>query len=1026
MKRFLAVFLILIQCLSSNPVFAKEMQTGVDFYNSLNEIVDMAMSRSNTPGVAVAVVSEDGIWTDGYGYADEAEEIMVTNDTLFELGSMSKAFTALGILYLEHENKLCLDDEVKEYLPWLSLIYKGEYKGQRVDGEVPVTLKNLLYHTSGIPFETIGYIPEGNSDDMLESTVRNLIGVELDFYPGQKYSYATINYDILGLVIEVITGNCFEDFIMEKICKPLGLSHTYLYRQEAQETGHLAKGYKTGFFQAWEYDAPEYRGNTPAGYVISSIDDMARWMQIQMGMIDVPEPYAELIARSHISDRTVTAVDDYSYAAGWNVHIRGEYLTHGGSNPNYSSMMMINMEQKTGICVLTNLNSSAPGYICDNFFHALFRESYVKYERDIYQLMDGVFSLLLLILSLLGIVFAILLMHAVIDIISRKRSRQKFKKVNVAGIVPAVPILCFYGYCIYYLPNILFGRLPWMAVAVWGSRSIPLGSIVAYLAGIIFFLYVVLTYDYPKSKEKNYITLIPLSVLNGLASALIIFTINESFNRNLEYSKELLVYFLFALTFFVYTIKLTQGRMIVIANEIVFEKRIAIIDRILQASYQSIEKIGSARIYSSLNNDASAVSKLPGTIVSIASNILTLIFCLGYLLSNSPAAFAASTTVIILNCFISYLTGRLASRYWEKNRDVQDIYFSQLSDLVYGFKELILSSLRKMEFGKEIRSYSRYSAELSKEASIKFLNFGLYNTLMYNIIFGVVVFVFPIIIYGINVNDLRENLFLVFYLIGPFGNLMGAIPNLTEVKVNMQRINQLICDLGTENTENSLPIDHTKSHSGELVLQLNKVIFKYESEKHEEDEFVLGPIEEEIRTGEITFIIGGNGSGKSTLGKILAGLYSPVSGTVSINGDPCSVRDLNDCFAAVYSDFYLFSKFYGIEYQARKEEIHHMLKHMKLEDKVEIDENGKFVDIKLSTGQRKRLAFIVCCLDDKPFMLFDEWAAEQDPEFRTYFYMEILPKMKEKGKGIIVITHDDRFFHLADRIIKLERGKLVQ
>lgn len=1025
MNRYFIIFLIIILILPSTLVSAKESNMRVDSYSSLNEIIDMAMQKSGTPGVAVAVVSENGVWMNGYGYADEAAGVMVGEDTLFELGSMSKAFTALGILYLEHEQELSLDDDIKEYLPWFSVVYNGMYKGQEIHGEVPITLKNLLYHTSGIPIETIGYIPEGNTDDMLERTVRNLIGVELDFYPGEKFSYATINYDVLGLVIEVITGNSYENFIMEKICKPLGLNNTYLYRQTAQETGLYAQGYKTEFLLPQKYDAPEYRGNTPAGYVISSIEDMARWMQIQMGFVSVPEPYNDLIIKSHISDRTVEAADEYAYAGGWNVHIRGEYLMHGGSNPNFSSMIMINMEQKIGICVLTNLNSNAPGYICNTFFDEQFSQSVTKYKRDIYQFLDGVFSFLFYLLLVFGTVFLVLLLYAVMEIITGKRNRQKMRTVNVAGILLAVPIMSFYGFCIYYLPNVLFNRLPWMMVAVWGSKSIIWGSITAFFVGIVFFIYVILTYQYPKPKEKNYITLIPLSVLNGLASALIIFTINESFNRNLEYSKELLVYFLFALTFFVYTIKLTQGRMIVVTNEIVYEKRIAIINRVLETSYQSIEKIGSARIYSSLNNDTNEVANLPGIIVSVASNALTMIFCLGYLWSNSVAAFSASAGVIILNCFISYLTGKMASRYWVKNRDVQDVYFSQMSDLVHGFKELILGKQRKEEFSEEIRKYSRYSAELSKEASIKFLNFGLYNTLMYNIIFGTVVFVFPIIIMGINVNDLRENLFLVFYLIGPFGNLMGAIPNLTKIKVNMQRIKQLLCDLDDENIKNGLPQSDTISNTNKLILQLEQVIFKYMTENQEGDEFILGPIDTEIKSGEITFIIGGNGSGKSTLGKILAGLYSPANGHISINQKQCTINELNDCFSAVFSDFHLFSKLYGIEYQSQKEEILQMFKDMKIEDKIEIDENGKFMDLKLSTGQKKRLAFIVCCLDDKPFMLFDEWAAEQDPEFRAYFYMEILPQLKRKGKGIIVITHDDRFFHMADKVIKLERGKMV-
>ena len=67
----------------------------------------------------------------------------------------------------------------------------------------------------------------------------------------------------------------------------------------------------------------------------------------------------------------------------------------------------------------------------------------------------------------------------------------------------------------------------------------------------------------------------------------------------------------------------------------------------------------------------------------------------------------------------------------------------------------------------------------------------------------------------------------------------------------------------------------------------------------------------------------------------------------------------------------------------------------------------------------------MCCLDDKPFVLLDEWAAEQDPEFRRYFYDELLPRLKKQGKGVIVITHDDRYFEQADKMIKLERGILV-
>ena len=135
--------------------------------------------------------------------------------------------------------------------------------------------------------------------------------------------------------------------------------------------------------------------------------------------------------------------------------------------------------------------------------------------------------------------------------------------------------------------------------------------------------------------------------------------------------------------------------------------------------------------------------------------------------------------------------------------------------------------------------------------------------------------------------------------------------------------------------------------------------------------------------------------------------------------------DLNECFTAVYSDFYLFKKLYGVDTVSKKEEIIKLINLMKLDQKVELDDNGEFKSLNLSTGQKKRLAYIVCCLDDKPFILFDDWAAEQDPEFRAYFYDELLSMLKEQGKGVIVITHDDRYFERADKMIKLERGTLI-
>lgn len=988
--------------------------------NEIDSIVEEALKKTDTPGAAVTIIENQKIQFRNYGYADKDTNVAVTSDTLFELGSMSKAFTGLGILYLEQEGKINLTDTIQTYIPWLHFYISGNQNWNSSREEAVVTIENLLYHTSGIPFQTIGFIPEGNSEDKLEETVQQLNGINLDFCPGEKYSYATVNYDILGLIIQEVSGESYEEFIEEQILIPLGLYHTYIIEESARRTGLLATGYKRQFFRSQAYHAPRYRGNTPAGYIISSASDMARWLGIQMGSIDIPPEYQAIINKSHKGNSTVRAVEDAYYGVGWNVDIKGNFISHGGSNPNFSSMIMVDRTKGIGICILTNQNSAAPAYITDHFFNSISGKSVAKFKPDSYQSMDTIFSLIFIFSSLFFLVFLILLLKVCVDLARKERKYEKFRNKRAIGIMLVIPVIIFLGFCIYYLPSILFARLPWGAVKVWGSVSIVYGSITGFAACSTFLLYAVLTFHFPKAQEKNYLALILLSVMNGLAGSLIIFVINESFNRELQYSKELLVYFIFSLLFYIYTIKLVQGRMIILTNELAYEKRVSMIQKIINSNFEKIENIGNSKIYSGLNNDTESLLKIPKLIVDFASNILVLIFCLACIMINNKGAFIASVCIICLNFVISFLTSRAATKFWEKNRTIKDIYFDQMADLIYGFKELLHNIDRKRDFWQDMKKTSRVAAEFSKQAGIKFLNFRLYNQLMYNIIFGVVVFIFPIFLVGISINDLRQTLFLVFYLIGPFASIMNAIQGMTECRVNLKRINQLMDELNdTEYGQSQIRIPEGLE---KIRITCKNVIYEYSNTNHMAAEFVLGPINMEIETGEITYITGGNGSGKSTLGKLLTGLYEVQKGQMLLNDKPCAVEDLNMCFTAVYSDYHLFKKLYGVNLSQKQHELEKLMELMNLNDKIIFSKTGEFDSAKLSTGQKKRLAFILSCLDDKPFMLFDEWAAEQDPTFKQYFYETLLPALKKKGKGIIVITHDDRYFYLADKIIRLERG----
>ncbi len=195
----------------------------------------------------------------------------------------------------------------------------------------------------------------------------------------------------------------------------------------------------------------------------------------------------------------------------------------------------------------------------------------------------------------------------------------------------------------------------------------------------------------------------------------------------------------------------------------------------------------------------------------------------------------------------------------------------------------------------------------------------------------------------------------------------------------------------------------------------------------EDSKFVLGPIDLSFQPGELVFLVGGNGSGKSTLAKILTGLYLPEAGEILLDGKPVDHKNRDQyrqLFSAVFADFYLFDSLIGLRGSDLDAKARQYLKLLHLNHKVSV-QNGALSTTAVSQGQRKRLALLTAYLEDRPFYLFDEWASDQDPYFKKIFYTQLLPELKARGKTVLVITHDDRYFDLADRIIKLDYGKIV-
>jgi putative pyoverdin transport system ATP-binding/permease protein len=268
---------------------------------------------------------------------------------------------------------------------------------------------------------------------------------------------------------------------------------------------------------------------------------------------------------------------------------------------------------------------------------------------------------------------------------------------------------------------------------------------------------------------------------------------------------------------------------------------------------------------------------------------------------------------------------------------------------------------------------------------------------------------------------------VLLFIVGPLGFVVDAVPVISEANIAVEKLGELerIFDDADDTARTALtgPLQSKDTFD---AITLKNVSFSYAS-PGDEKVFSVGPVDLKVNKGEILFFVGGNGSGKTTLIKLIAGLYYPQKGMLYFDDVPVNMTNYDyyrNFFAIIFSDFHLFDRLYGIQY-VDEERLNTLLNTMDLSEKITYG-NGRFSNINLSTGQRKRLALAVALMEDRSIYVFDEVAADQDPGFRRYFYEEVLRDLKNQGKTVIVVSHDDRYFHVADRVIKLDFGSVVQ
>jgi len=1000
---------------NDNPGPNPETKTSTSLARIEEKVVEL-MKKGDIPGLGLVIVNGDQpVYMKGFGYADAEKKIPVTDDTLFELGSTSKAFTALAALQLEKEGLINLDDHVSKYLDWFSATYKGK--------KFEITLRQVLHQTSGIPFKSIALIPESNAADALQQTVRNLKGIELVRVPGTAFEYATINYDIIGAVIEKVTRMSYEEYITKRVLQPLELTHTQVGADKSNPL--MAKGYKVSFFTPRPYDAPVYRGNYPAGYIVSNVKDMTRWVQLHMGLLEPGAGMREFMEKSHQPDRSVNPMPATlaSYGMGWMVHEYGSRLIeHGGQNPNFTSYIAFRPGEKIGVVVMANSMSNYTGYI-GNYVMELTRGNLKPPAMVEGRTIDGVASMFSLGLGLYLLLVLVYIITVFIDLF---RDRRQFEPLTLKKAAKWIGMTLAYLPFIVgvYLLPLALSELPWKVASVWSPGSFPAVAILVLSAMGASYIASVLSLFFPVKNKyiRNMPLIIILSLLSGAANAVVIFLITTALFTNVKLFYQ--VYF-YALAFIIYIVgrKVIQTRLTTITFEIVYDLRMRLIDKIFLTTYQNFEKLNRGRVFATLNDDTGQIANSAGIVVGLITSVITAICAFVYLATIAFWATAVTLAVVfIIASLYGFVSGK-ARQYFEEARDTRNVYMGLLNGLLDGFKELSLRLNKKRQYRGDVERTSMEFQNKMAMAIIRFINAFLIGESMLLIVLGAVSFAIPRIFPNISQFTLMSFIMILLYLIGPVNVILNSIPAIVQIRVAWNRVKEFEKDVPANIDPQKLLVSEAARGEVERITAKD-VEFRYESE-NKEDTFVVGPLDFEAQKGEITFIIGGNGSGKTTLAKLLTGLYLPEKGQVRIEGQNLGDQEVGEYFSTVFSGYHLFEKLYDVDLTkiGKKEQADKYLKLLHLDDKVQIGDIG-FSTIDLSGGQRKRLALLQCYLEDAPIYLFDEVAADQDPEFRKFFYRTLLQKMKEEGKIIIAITHDDHYFDVADKIIKMDMGKI--
>jgi len=461
-----------------------------------------------------------------------------------------------------------------------------------------------------------------------------------------------------------------------------------------------------------------------------------------------------------------------------------------------------------------------------------------------------------------------------------------------------------------------------------------------------------------------------------------------------------------------------------VGQHIIAKLRKALGEKVLSAPIEQIERFRSHRLIPVLTHDVDTISDFAFAFAPLAISLTVTLGCLGYLATLSLPMFLMMLLAIGIGSVIQFIARGRGIKGFMAARDAEDRLQKHYHAVAEGAKELRIHRPRRQRMFRQgiqntadeicatqVRSINTFVIAKSFGSMLFFVVIGLGLTLQ---------FLWP----SADPKAISGFVLVLLYMKGPLEHLIGTLPVVSRAQIAFRRIAELSEQFSSPEPHLLLE-DHGSKPVAVDSLELREVSYAYQPSPGAQP-FQVGPVNLRIAQGDIVFVVGENGCGKTTLIKLLLGLYPPQHGQILLNGQviDAAVRDdYRQLFTTVFADYYLFDDVVQGDTHI-PEDANRYLERLEIAHKVKV-QDGAFSTTDLSTGQRKRLALINAWLEERPVLVFDEWAADQDPTFRRIFYTELLPDLKRLGKTIIVISHDDRYFDVADQLVRLQAGKVL-